>query len=266
MEELYRSKEIVEREKRNTLAQLSALERLENEPAPDLEKTRRHEHRLELMEKLLKIRLDYARSLEFMPLAELLKKMRNEELGVFSFPPISREDAEALSDFLRRSELEAKSASQLLDMTALSPEKLSHLNVDSSGFKREIISRRLFLTQIASLHSTSFLAFNSASSPAVAHLAENSEEARKLAAKLTELERTEEEDTREWERKKRIDSKKAELANIEKTALINSLHELQHLEAILDGKHELVAPQPKAEKDKGAFSSLLNTLKSFIEK
>ncbi|MCX6777569.1 MAG: hypothetical protein NT157_01660 [Candidatus Micrarchaeota archaeon] len=265
-DEVSRKRARIERAKRGISAQLSGLEWIEREPEPDLEKTGGHEGRLRLRESLLMMRLEYMRSLETMPLGELLGKMRDEELGKLGFPALSEEDMEGLSSFLHKSGLEGKSSEQLLELAELNPQKLRHLDVDSACFKREVVARKTFLGQIMALHSTGFLALDSKDAPALAYLSEHAEGAREAIAQLVELDKTAGEDELEWERMKQIERKKAELAGVEKTALIGSLRELERLEKILDGKEEAVRPEEETKTEKGPLGSILDFLKSVAGK
>ncbi|MFH1471101.1 MAG: hypothetical protein ABIF01_05100 [Candidatus Micrarchaeota archaeon] len=265
-EEISRKRVRIERAKRGISAQLSDFEWIEREPEPDLEKTRRHEERLRLRESLLETRSDYIRSLETMPLVELLRKMRDVELEKLGFPALSEEDMEGLSTFLRKSGLESKSSEQLFELTELSPQKLKYLNIDSAGFKREVVARKEVLGQIMALHSTGFLALDSNDAPALAYLSQHAEEAGEKASMLADLDRTTEEDDREGERANELKGKKAALAGVEKPALISSLRELELLEKILDEKEEVTRPVEETKKEKGPLEPILDFLKSMMGK
>ncbi|VVC02440.1 Uncharacterised protein [Candidatus Burarchaeum australiense] len=261
----------VEKAKRSMTAQLSELEWLEKEPGPDLEKTGRHEERTHILESIPKIRSDYVQLLRSTPSGELLKKIRDEKLEDLGFPAITAEGLAALSAYLHKAGLESKTCGQLLELAELSPQKLKHLAIDLGEFRREVLERREFLIQVLSLQSGEFLGDRSGGSPALAHLSGQSEEARKAMARLTELDRTAEEDEREWKRVREIGRKKEGLAGVEKSSLVASLQALEALEMLLDekalpepGRTEGAPAQKKG--DESAAGPVWKFLKSFMGK
>ncbi|MDO8340176.1 MAG: hypothetical protein Q7T16_05980, partial [Candidatus Burarchaeum sp.] len=245
--ELAKRKVLVEKARRSTSAQLSDVEWLEKEPAQDLEKAGRHEERVRIRESLPKIRLDCVQSLGSMPAGELLKKIRDEGLEKLGFPAISGEELDALAIYLRKSGLESKTCGQLLELAELSTQKLMHLGIDLGEFRQEVVGHGAFLAQVVGLQSGDFLGDCSRGAPALAYLAAHTEEARKAVERLAELDRTAEEDEREWTRVREIERKRKGLAGVEKNSLVSALRELGVLENILNEK----AGAPKAGMPEG---------------
>jgi len=255
MDLLSKKRAHVERAKRGMSAQLSGLEWLENEPRPDQEKIDKHDEKVRLNEKLGRMLLSEVESLKSMPLEELLKKMRGGYLEALGFPEISAQDADSLSAFLQKSKLESKSAGQLYEMSGQSEQRLRHFGVDLPLFRQEIVAKRTFLSGIASFQPTALAVEKD--SPALPYLSGRSEEARKTVAMLFELEKTKEQDEKEWERANRIKQRKAELAGLEKSALIRSLQEFEALENVLDGKADMTQKE-KPKKGSGIVKSILD--------
>jgi len=249
----------IERSKRSISTQLSGLEWLENEPPPDLEKVGRYDEKTQLMEKLANMWANQVQSLKSTPLEGLLKKMGEERLEQFGFPQIPSEDAESMGAFLRKSNLESKSAEQLYEMTEQNESRLRHTGLDLAGFKQQVVARKGFLSDIMLLRASDFSMIKEGS-PLLTYLSRGSEEAQKAVERLAELWKTAEEDEMEWKRAERIGQKKAELAGVKKSALNSSLRELEALEVLLDGKVEL-EKQEETKKEKGIVESILDFLK-----
>lgn len=247
----------LEREKRIVSAQISDLEWLEKEPPLEEEKVQRHDELMELERELSKAWLSHVQSLKSMPLCELLKKIKEEELGKLGFPEINWHDADSMIAFLQKSKLDAKSAEQLHEMAGESEQKMRHMGLDLPLFRQEVAARRSFLFGIMSFSANSRgLAIVS---PALAYLSEQDEGARKLVERFAELEKTKEMDEKEWERANRIKQKREELAGADKAALGKSLQELCALEDVLTGK---AAPAMAEEnkKEKGLVGTILKFL------
>lgn len=239
-EALLKKRARIERARRDAESLLSDFGRLEKEPAPDLEKTHRHEQRAHLLGKLHRIRHEYVEALKSMPLPELLKKARDEGLYGAGFPQITEDDGRKLASFLQKTGLESKTAGQLLELARQSEQKLKHLFIDLAEFRHQIAERKAFFEQIETLDSSGFLKIDGTGSDALRYLSEQHGEAKEAADWLSELEKTAGEDSKEWERMRLVERKKAGLAGTEKDALVKSLRELQELESLLDAK-----PEPK---------------------
>gem|GEM_PF-1279127 len=237
----------VERARRRAEEQLGGIGWLEKEPPPNLEKVERHEQRMRLLEAMQKMRLERINALEAMPLSRLLDEMEKENLAAIGFPAIPNSDAESLKSFLHKGGLATKTAGQLLEMAGRNEDRLKHEMQDLQGFRREIIGRQVFLSELSSLNSLEFLSFHKFNSAALAYLGMHYAEARDAASRLSELEKTAEEDALEWERRQKIGRKKAELEGVEKAGLARSLEALAELEGILDGKTQPIGkgPEPK---------------------
>ena len=239
----------MERAKRGVEAQLSGLEWLEKEPPIDDEKVKRHEERVQLEGKLSELWSSRVQMLKSLPMAEFLKKMKEGGLGNIGFPEISAEESEAMTAFLQKNRLEAKTAEQLHEMAGQSEQLLRHLGVDLALFRQEVAARRSFLFGIMSFSADSH-------KPDLAYLSAHDEGARKLAERHAELEKAKDADGKEWERAKKIKQKKEELAGAGKAALEKSLQELRALQDVLDGKAE-PAKAGEDEKGKGIVGSIL---------
>ncbi|MFA6214758.1 MAG: hypothetical protein WC717_05785 [Candidatus Micrarchaeia archaeon] len=224
----------VERAKRGAEAQLSDLEWLENEPQTDAEKVERRNELAKTRETINGAWSNHLQTLKSMPLCNLLKKIRDGELGKMGFSGIDEQNAEALAAFLQKSRLEAKTAGELYEMAGQSEQLLRHLGIDLPLFRQEIVARKPFLFGIMS-YSPDPRAIESRS-PALSYLSGQDEGVRKAAERLAELEKTKEADESEWARANRMEQKTAELAGVEKQALVKSLEKLRALEDILDGK------------------------------
>ncbi|MCX6771472.1 MAG: hypothetical protein NTX79_05450 [Candidatus Micrarchaeota archaeon] len=244
-----------ERSLRGVEALLSDLEWLAKEPAADEEKVKRHDEKVQIGVQLSKIWQGHVQSLKSMPMPGLLGKMREDELGKIGFPEISGNEAEALAAFLEKSGLETRSAEQLHDMARQSEQLLRHLGLDLPLFRQEVAARRAFLFGIMSYSADS-------RAPDLAYLAKHDEAARRLAERLSELEKTGEQDKREWERTEKIRQMKEELAGADKATFEKSLQELRALLDVLDGK---AAPE-KAEESKEENGLIGSILKLFGKK
>ena len=272
--ELAKKKVLVEKAKRSMSAQMLDVEWLEKEPAPDLEKTGRHEEVVRIRESLPKIRADCVQSIRSIASGELLRKIRDEGLEKLGFPAISGEELESLSAYLRKTGLESKTCGQLLELSELSTQRLRYLAIDLGKFKQEVMGHKVFLEQAVGLHSSEFLTDYSQGSPALAHLSAYSEEARKAVERMAELDRSAEEDEREWGRVQEIGRKKAGLAGVEKDRLAESLRELEVLENILNEKtglpkEEISEGRPaemKKDERKAGSGTIWTFLKSLIGK
>jgi len=239
----------LERFAREAEAKLADFEWLEKELPIDEEKVKRHEEREQLDAQLLKMWQAHVQSLKSLPLCELLKK---EGLGKIGFPSLPASEAESLTSFLQKNRLEAKTAQQLHEMAGQSEQLLRHLGLDLPLFRQEVAERRDFLFGIISFSADSH-------KPELAYLSAHDEIERKLAAKRAELEKTKEEDEKEWQRAGKIVQKKAELAGADRVALEKSLKELRALEDVLDGKAE-PAEAEENKKGKGIVGSILKLL------
>ncbi len=156
-ESLSKKKAQLEREKRDMAAKLSGIEWLEKEPAPDTGKIGRHNERVMLLGQFRGMRLKYISSLASAPLPALIEKAKADGLEHIGFPAISEKDAASLSSFLRKAGLESKTATQLAELSGSSHEKLRHILSDFEGFKREIVPRKAYFEEVASLASSGFL-------------------------------------------------------------------------------------------------------------
>lgn len=280
-EQISKKRAQAEAARRAALSQMEDLEWLEKEPAPDEKKIARHSEKARLDEGLQKMRLEFVRSLQRMPLAELLAKARADGLGRFGFPEISQGEADALAAFLRRSGLEGKTAEDLCELAGMNQQKLRHLGIDFADFRKEVLGRKALLERITALRSSGFMEDVSPGSPALVYLERQSEEASTAAERLRELALTGREDEAEWGRKKRIEAKKAGLSGVERQALAVLLHELEGMEAVLEGKMEpektegtgttgssafrpMGAPDNAAEKPKKGGKGLLDSVVSLF--
>ena len=243
---LLRKKAQTERALRAVSAQLSDLQWLEGEPPPDPAAVGRHEERVRLNKRLEEWWAEQAQSLKSMPLLDLLAEMGKEGFEGLAFPPLAPADAESLAAFLQKSQLGSKSASQLYEMAGQSEQRLKHSGIDWTGFRQEIVARRAFLSQILSFPASRPPAFGTGS-PALAYLSTRSPEALQASARLDELGKTAEKDDSEKERADLIEQKKTQLAEVEKSALLESHEELMQMVEILDGKADpLSPPSPKS--------------------
>jgi len=246
-----------ERAIRGVETQLSELEWLEKEMPINDEQARRHAEYVQMREKLSKTWLSHVQVLKSVPLYELLKKMRENGLDDVGFPKITETDADALSAFLQKSKLEAKSAEELHEMAGQREQLLRHLGVDLHLFRQEVAARRDFLFGIMSYSPDSRSL--EMGSPARIYLSEHDVEARKLVDMLSELEKTAKQDNEEWERANRINEKRDGLAGANKAALTENLQKLRALGDVLDKK----APHVKTdnnEKENGIVGSILKFL------
>ena len=228
---------------------------LEREPAIHAEKAARHDEGIALGNELRAMRADCILKLKSMPLPALLKKIKEERLTGLGFPGIGEDEMASLAAYLQKASLESKSAEQLLEMAGSSEQKLRHLGIDLPGFRQEVVGQRAFLSAVVSLQQGDFLSDLSPASPSLAYLARQTEAAAKAAARLAEIHKTEAEDGHEWERRKKIEEKKAELAGIDKHKLAGELGELEALENIMDGKLP-EAPSQETKKRKGLIDSV----------
>ena len=256
-----------ERARRAALSRMEDLEWLEKEPAPDGEKIARHAERAQLAGNLQKMRLEFVQSLQRMPIVELLAKAREEKLDRLGFPEISQGDADALAAYLRRPGLEGKTAGQLCELIGMNQQKLGHLGIDFAIFRKEVLARKALLESISALHSSGFMEDVSPGSPALACLERQSDGASKAAARLKELAGTVREDEAEWERRARIEAKKAGLSGADRQALASLVHGLEGMEAALEGKGwpEKTESAPgnagEPKKGKGLLDSVLGFLR-----
>lgn len=252
----------VERQKRAVESQLSDLEWLEKGPPADEKMAERHIEQAQLKEKLSKIWSSHAQTLKTMPMGALLKKMRVERLWELGFPEITGQDAESMGAFLQKSGLVASSAEQLFELAGQSEQKLRHLGLDLPAFRQEVAARKGFLSGIMSFSADSHQP--AIGLPALAYLSKHDESARNLAGRLAELQKTAEQDAKEWERANTIRQTSARLAGEDKAALNKSLQELRELEDVLDGKAapEDAKPADAGEKKagKGLVGSILKLL------
>ena len=244
----------IERARRGAEAQLSGFEWLGKEQPVDEEKVKRHNERIQVHGQLTGMWAAHVQALKSMPMGELLKKMKWEGLGKTGFPELGASKAEALAAFLQRFRLEGKSAQELHEMAGQSEQLLRHLGLDLQLFRHEVVARRDFLFGILSF-SADPRALETGS-PTLAYLAGHDDAARKLAERLSELEKTKGADEREWHRAERIKQKKEELSGTDRAALEKNLQELRALEDVLDGKAE-PAKAGEDEKGKGIVGSIM---------
>ncbi|MFA6328145.1 MAG: hypothetical protein WCY41_01735 [Candidatus Micrarchaeia archaeon] len=251
---LLKKKAQLERTRREAEAKLSGLEWLENEPAIDAERVKRHDEMARLEGQLSKIWQSHVQALKSMPLGALLGKMKEGELGKMGFPELSAQDADALAAFLKQARLEGKSAGQLHEMVGESEQKLRHLGVDLPLFRQEVAARRSFLFGIMSFSADS-------RAPGLACLPGHDESARKIAERLSELGKTKSEDEKEWARAERIMRKRAELAGVDRASLEKSIAGLRALEEVLDGKAEPAEAEGSGkEEGRGIAGTILKLL------
>ena len=268
----------VERAKHGISAQLEDLKWLEEQAPIDSEKASRHEAREKQRETLASARLRLIRHLQGMPVPALLKKAKEDRLERFGFPQISAHESDLIAAFLQKSGLETKSAAQLLELAGQSEQRLRHLGIDLALFRQEVAGRKAFLSEIIALQPSSFMESIPPTSPALDYLSVQSEDAKSAAEHLAELEKTAEQDAREWERQKKINEKTAvlhgktapigaassnrgaELAGTSKAGLEKTLQEMERLERVLDGKEDESPQQGKGER-KRVLDSLFGFLK-----
>ena len=243
---LLKKKAQAERSARTVSEQISGLEWLEKEPPIDENRVKRHEEKIELDVKLSKIWLARVQALKNVPMAALLEKMKEDGLGKLGFPEISDQDAKSMAAFLKQAKLEAKSAQELHELAGQSEQLLRHLGIDLPSFRHEVAARRSFLFGIMSFAPDAHAL--EAGSPSLAYLLAQDVGARKMAERLSEIEKTKKADEAEWERADRIKRKEGELGGADKAALEKSLHELRALQDVLDGK---TAPDEAEESEKG---------------
>ena len=247
------------RARRGIEEQLSGLEWLEKEPHPNLEKVERHEQRTSLLEAVQKMRRERISALESMPVVQVLDEM--QKLSGLGFPEISAADFESLKSYLRGAGLVSKTAGQLLEIAGWNEDRLKHELPDLQGFRHEIIGKRHFLSELSSLNTPEFLSLSKYNRVALAYLAAHYEDAGNAASRLSELEKTAHEDSQEWERRQKIERKKAELLGVEKAGLARSLEGLAELEGILDGKTQPIDKGP-GSKPEGLLGKIFGFFKN----
>ncbi len=257
-EELSKAGAQLERAKRATAERLSGLEWLSDQPALEEERIARHCEGARLRESLEKIRLECIRSLQSMPLPELLARAHEQGLSGLGFPAMGGHEAEALSEFLRKCGWEAKTAAQLWETAGQSEQKLRHLGIDLAAFRHCIAGRKGFFGQIMSLQTGSFLALSSEKS--VGCLSQLSEGAKNAAERLKELAKTAEEDKKEWERKGLVEGKRKALEGADAGELAGEMRGLDGLGRIIEGKIGGETPEQEGKKKAGMLDSLREAL------
>ena len=240
----------LERAKRSVDERLAGVEWLENELPVDKGKAGRHERGMELREKLFGAWAARVHSLKSMPMEKLLLEMREGELGKIGFPHLPAGEAGELEAYLRSAKLETKNAQQLHEMAGQSEQRLRHLGLDLAAFRREVADRKHFLFSVMSFPAQAPGAHE------LAYLSAHDENARKMGEELAGLEKTGEEDVKEWGRAERIKKKREELGGDDRAPLEKSLKELSALQDALDGK-DAPAKADEGDKGKGIAGSIL---------
>ena len=258
-EELSKAGAQVERAKRGTAERLSGLEWLSAQIAPDEEKIARHAEGERLRESLGEARLECIRSLQSMPLPELLARVREQNLQSMGFPAMGGHGEKALCEFLRKCRWEAKNAAQLEEIAGQSEQKLRHLGIDLAAFRQEIAGNKRFFGQVMALQTGDFLDLGSEKS--IEFLSQMDEGAKNAAERLKELGKTADGDRKEWERKGMVEGKRRELEGADAAGLAEEMRGLEELEKIIAGKIDAVTPKQEEKKKAGLLDSLRETLR-----
>lgn len=236
-EEMEKKDQVLRREQLRIEKVVEEMAGLERETI-DLEKVRRHEELLKNLEKLKGLRAVYIRSLLSKPVVEMLAEAEGHSLKEYwgGFPE-KDEMAQLRQFFLDYPVLGKCSAGQICEFFECSEKKLSHFCPETSRFKKIVLRNRNLFETAGSLEQTAFLAVDGGEEKALDFYARNIEGAQEAVGRIRQLKKENNSDREEYEKSRRMEKRREELAKYSKNALeeelkaIRGLLELLHSEA-----------------------------------
>jgi hypothetical protein len=242
-------KEQLKKAQNRNKERLSLFVALEAEPPVDNVAVARREKRVGLGRQYKEVREDCIARLKNLPIIELLKKAREEQLWGLGFPAIPKEDSNSLSSYLQSSGFGGMSAPQLAKLANASWQRLAHEMADVGGFRREVASRRGWIEGVVGLEKSGFLLLENEGS--LAYISNFSGKGADIARELGELGKTAALDDAEWGRAERVGGITAQLSGFGKEGIGKEQEEIEGLLMVLEGKAGAEFGQGKNEKGQG---------------
>ena len=257
-EEMKKKDRILKREQLNIEKILEEMAGLEKETI-NLEKVRRHAELLKNLEKLNGLRAVHIQSLLSKPVVELLGETTGHSLkeyyGVFS----EKDEMAQLRRFFFDYPVFGKcNASQICEFFEYNEKKLSHICPETSRFKKVVLGNRNLFETISSLGQTAFLAVDDENEKTLEFYARNVEGAQEVVEQIRKLKKEKNSDREEYEKSRRMEKHREELAKYSKTALEV---ELKAIRGLLELLHSEVP-----EGNGGEVHELLSGISVFMKK
>ncbi len=229
----------------------------------DMEKVRRHEELLKNLEKLKGLRAAHMRSLISKPVAELLGEAELQPLkgqyAVFR----EKEDIAQLRQFFSDYPVFGKcNASQICESFEWSEKRLSHVCPETSRFKKVVLGNRNLFETLGALEHTEFLAVDIENEKVLDFYARDVEGAREAIERIRQLKKGGNSDREEYEKSRRMEGRREELAGYSRTALDA---ELKNIRSLLEILHSEV-PEGNAEENRGGFPGIGTFIKKLAGK
>ncbi|MBD3397619.1 hypothetical protein GF412_00595 [Candidatus Micrarchaeota archaeon] len=224
----------------------------------DLEKARRHEHYLEKLEELGKLREDYLHSLLSRPVSSLLAEAAPLKEHLPDFPSES-EMAEMRQFFSAYPAIGESSLNKLCGMFSFSEKKLSHMCPETSRFRKTLLPHKAWFESMRTLDLSSFLVLEEGDEAMPGFYSEHVPGAQKIAEGLRIPPRERAAALQEYKKKQEIEKKRKELSAYSKEGLEKELEETESLLGFLES-----APGPE-EEPQGQNQGLLSRISSFFK-